>query len=111
MIGDMISPVKASVGPGYGEMDLTADGGGASAVWSAAVLPVAIKKAIKQADKISAWLEAVQIAGFSEAEADKFFGRPGSEIMRGLEIRLRAPAVVRSDYVARHRELLAAFRG
>ena len=71
-----------------------------------AIDPVAVKKAIKAADKVSAWLEAVQIAGFLESEADKFFGRPGDEILRGLEIRLRPPAVVRADYIARHKALL-----
>ena len=70
-------------------------------------LPVAIKRAIKSADRISAWLEAVQIAGFTGAEADKLFGRPDTALLRGLEIRLRPPAVVRTDYVARHSELLA----
>ena len=72
-----------------------------------AVLPLAVKKAIKVADKVSAWLEAVQIAGFTEGEADKFFGRPADQVARGLEIRLRPPAVVRADYIARHRVLLA----
>ena len=72
------------------------------------VLPMAIKKAIKSADKISAWMEAVNIAGFATAEADRFFGKPDALILRGLEIRLRPPAVVRADYVSRHEELLAA---
>ena len=63
---------------------------------------------IKVADKISAWAEAVQIAGFSEGEADRFFGKPEALILRGLEIRLRPPAVVRVDYVSRHAELLSA---
>ena len=73
-----------------------------------AVLPAPIKKAIKAADRVSAWLEAVRIAGFGEAEADKLFGRPGAEILTGLEIRLRPPAVVRADYVARVGQQLAA---
>ena len=107
VIGDMISPVKAAVGPGYGEMDLRLTGAVHLRFGLPAVLPVAVKKAIKVADKISAWLEAVQIAGFSEGEADRFFGRPESDLLRGLEIRLRPPAVVRADYVARHRTLLA----
>ncbi len=106
VIGDMISPVKASVGPGYGEMDLRLSAAVHLRFGLPAVLPMAVKKAIKVADKVSAWLEAVQIAGFSEAEADKFFGRPGDAILRGLEIRLRPPAVVRADYVARHSALL-----
>ena len=71
-----------------------------------AVLPVAVKKAIKEADKVSAWLEAVQIAGFTETEADRLFGRPKTELLRGLEIRLRPPAIVRADFVARHSTLI-----
>jgi len=106
VIGDMISPVKASVGPGYGEMDLRLTAAVHLRFGLPAVLPVAVKKAIKVADKVSAWAEAVQIAGFTEAEADKFFGRPQSAVLRGVEIMLRPPAVVRADYIARHSELL-----
>ena len=108
VIGDMISPVKASVGPGYGEMDLRLTAAVHLRFGLPAVLPVAVKKAIKEADKISAWLEAVQIAGFTEGEADKLFGRPGSVVLRDLEIRLRPPAEVRTDYVVRHGQLLDA---
>ena len=107
VIGDMISPVKAAVGPGYGEMDLRLTAAVHRRFGLPAVLPVAIKKAIKLADKVSAWAEAVQIAGFTEGEADKFFGRPEAAMLRGLEIRLRPPAVVRAEYVARHAVLLA----
>jgi uncharacterized protein len=106
VIGDMISPVKAAVGPGYGALDERLTAAVHLRFGLPAVLPLAIKKAIKQADKVSAWLEAVQIAGFTMAEADRFFGRPEDGTLRGLEIRLRAPLVVRADYVARHLELL-----
>jgi 5'-deoxynucleotidase YfbR-like HD superfamily hydrolase len=108
VIGDMISPVKAAVGPGYGALDERLTAAVHLRFGLPAVLPVAVKKQIKAADKVSAWLEAVQIAGFSEREADKFFGRPADALLRGLEIRLRPPAVVRADYVARHEALLAA---
>ncbi len=108
VIGDMISPVKAAVGPGYGELDLRLTAAVHLRFGLPASLPVAVKKAIKVADKVSAWLEAVQIAGFTEPEADKLFGRPETAVLRGLEIKLRAPAVVRADYVARHSVLLAA---
>ena len=106
VIGDMISPVKAAVGPEYGELDVRLTAAVHIRFGLPAALPVTVKKAIKRADKVSAWAEAVQIAGFSEAEADRFFGRPDDEILRGLEIRLRPPAVVRADYIARHRALL-----
>jgi 5'-deoxynucleotidase YfbR-like HD superfamily hydrolase len=106
VIGDMISPVKASVGPGYAEMDARLTAAVHLRFGLPAVLPAAVKRAIKTADKVSAWAEAVQIAGFSEAEADRLFGRPAPEVMRDLQIRLRPPAEVRADYVARHRMLL-----
>ncbi len=108
VIGDMISPVKSAVGPGYAEMDARLTAAVHLRFGLPAMLPVAVKKAIKAADKISAWAEAVQIAGFSEAEADRFFGRPRDDVLRGLEIRLRPPAEVRADYVARHQALLEA---
>ena len=111
VIGDMISPVKAAVGPGYGALDDRLTAAIHLRFGLPSVLPAAIKKHIKAADKISAWLEAIQIAGFSPAEADKFFGKPDAGLVQGLEIRLRPPVVVRADYTARHRALLAALSG
>ncbi|MDA3889721.1 MAG: HD family hydrolase [Allgaiera sp.] len=111
VIGDMISPVKASVGPAYGELDMRL----ASAIHIRfglpATLPQTVKKAIKAADKISAWLEATQIAGFTKAEADRLFGRVRMDVIEGLEIRLRPPVEVRADYTARHAALMAAMDG
>ena len=107
VIGDIISPVKAAVGPGYGALDLRLTAAVHLRFGLPATLPPAIKKAIKAADRVSAWLEAVQIAGFSEAEANKLFGRPSDAVLRGLEIKLRPPAVVRADYIARHEQLLS----
>ena len=106
VIGDMISPVKAAVGPGYGELDLRLTAAVHLRFGLPAVLPVGVKKAIKVADKVSAWLEAVQIAGFTEPEADKLFGRPATAVLRGLEIKLRPPAIVRAAYIAQHASLL-----
>ncbi|MEE4345775.1 MAG: hypothetical protein V2I53_03220, partial [Paracoccaceae bacterium] len=56
---------------------------------------------------ISAWMEAVAIAGFTEAEADKLFSKPDQSLIRGLSIHLRPPVAVRNDYTARHHALLA----
>ena len=108
VIGDMISPVKSAIGAQYGELDARLTAAIHLRFGLPAQLPVAIKKAIKAADKISAWAEAVQIAGFSEGEADKLFGRPDSALMRRLVIRLEPPAVVRTAFVQRHAALLAA---
>jgi len=107
VIGDMISPVKSAIGPAYGELDQRLTAAVHLRFGLPAMLPLGIKKDIKRADRLSAWLEAVQIAGFTAAEADKFFGRPDRAVMQGLEIRLRPPAEVRAEYTARHRDLLA----
>ncbi|UWQ79333.1 HD family hydrolase [Leisingera sp. S132] len=106
VIGDMISPVKAAVGPDYGELDQRLTAAIHLRFGLPAALPKAVKALIKRADKVSAWMEAVQIAGFSEAEASKFFGRPNADIAEGLHIRLRPPVEVRQDFIARHLALL-----
>ena len=107
VIGDMISPVKAAVGPGYGTLDDRLMTAIHIRFGLPAQVPVAIKKQIKKADKISAWLEATQIAGFTTAEADRFFGKIDSVLAKTAKIRLRPPVDVRNDYTARHNTLLA----
>ncbi|MEZ5887788.1 MAG: HD family hydrolase [Paracoccaceae bacterium] len=108
VIGDMISPVKAAVGPGYGVLDDRLTAAIHLRFGLPGSLPQAIKKEIKRADRISAWAEAVQIAGFTRAEADRFFGRPPHQDLPAIEIRLRPPAEVRADFIARHTRLLDA---
>lgn len=109
VIGDVISPVKSAVGPGYGALEARLSVAIHLRFGLPAILPDVVKKQIKRADRVSAWLEATRIAGFSEDEADRFFGRPKPEFIDGLEVRLRPPAQVRADYTARHAALLARF--
>ena len=106
VIGDMISPVKAAVGPGYGELDDRLTAAIHIRFGLPAVIPVAVKKQIKKADRISAWMEAVQIAGFSQEESTKLFGKPDSDVIDGLSIVLRTPVETRNDFTARHHALL-----
>ena len=108
VIGDMISPVKAAVGPGYGALDDRLAAAVHIRFGLPAQIPTAIKKQIKKADKISAWLEATQIAGFSVLEADRFFGKPDTNLAKSLKIHLRPPVEVREAYLARHRALIAS---
>ena len=107
VIGDMISPVKAAVGPNYGLLDERLAAAVHIRFGLPAIVPVRVKKQIKKADRISAWLEATQIAGFTTAEADRFFGKPKPELIEGLGITLRPPVEVRAAYTARHNDLLA----
>lgn len=106
VIGDMISPVKAAVGPGYGTLDERLEAAVHIRFGLPAKVPAQIKRQIKKADKISAWMEATRIAGFTEAEANRFFGRPDPTLMDGLDITLRPPVDTRNAYTARHNTLL-----
>jgi len=108
VIGDMISPVKAAVGPGYEDLDKRLAAAIHIRFGLPAAIPVAVKRQIKKADRISAWMEATEIAGFTRAEADRFFGKPDPEVTRDLGIVLRPPTETRNAYLARHRALLHA---
>ena len=107
VIGDMISPVKSAVGPEYAELDARLTAAIHLRFGLPAELPKTVKTRIKQADRISAWIEAVQIAGFSETEADQFFGKPEAKLLSQITLALRPPAEVRADFTARHSALIA----
>ncbi|MDJ1009425.1 MAG: HD family hydrolase [Paracoccaceae bacterium] len=108
VIGDMISPVKNAVGPDYGRLDERLAAAINLRFGLPAAIPAPVKKKIKQADRVSAWLEATQIAGFSVAEANRFFGVPDPDVTQGVSIAPRPPAEVRAAFTRRHAELLAA---
>ncbi|MDC0737766.1 HD family hydrolase [Cognatishimia sp. SS12] len=106
VIGDMISPVKAAVGPDYGDLEERLMAAIHIRFGLPAMLPKTIKAQIKRADKVSAYMEATQIAGFSEREASKFFGAPKPGLIDGLDITLRPPVEVRRAFTDRHHALL-----
>ncbi|MGR3461332.1 MAG: HD domain-containing protein [Roseovarius sp.] len=107
VIGDMISPVKNAIGPGYDELDKRLAAAVHLRFGLPAALPAQVKRQIKRADKVSAWMEATEIAGFTVAEANRFFGKPDSAVMEGLSLSLRPPVETRAAYLARHKALLA----
>jgi 5'-deoxynucleotidase YfbR-like HD superfamily hydrolase len=107
VIGDMISPVKAAIGPDYGELDDRLTAAIHIRFGLPAKIPVAIKRKIKKADKVSAWLEATQIAGFSIIESNKLFGKQDEALVRDLRIHLRPPVQARNAFTTRHAELMS----
>lgn len=76
VIGDMISPFKSVVGGGYKSVEKRLE----AAVHLRFSLPPyasrELKDRIKKADTVAAFFEATELAGFSLAEAQKFFGLP-----------------------------------
>lgn len=105
VIGDMISPVKAAVGPGYAELDDRLTAAIHLRFGLPAAIPQTIKRQIKKADKLSAWLEATQIAGFSIDEANRFFGNPPEEGPRPSKLNPRPPMEVKADFISRFNAL------
>ncbi len=76
VIGDMISPFKAALGYDYKTFENRLMSAIHVRFGLGAVQPPGLEALIKQADKMAAYLEATQLAGFSISEAEKFFGRP-----------------------------------
>ena len=76
VIGDMITPFKRALGSGYKQIELNLERAVHIRFGLPADLPEKISASIKKADKMAAWLEATQLAGFSHAEAASLFPKP-----------------------------------
>ena len=76
VIGDMISPFKAVVGGGYKTVEKRLEAAVQLRFALPAETPRTLKDKIKKADRIAAFFEATELAGFSRLEAAKFFGEP-----------------------------------
>ena len=111
VIGDMISPVKSALGAEYGRMDERLAAAIHRRFGLPAILPKPVKTRIKAADRVSARLEAVGIAGFQPSEARRLFPLRDESILAGLDLRLRPPAEVRAAFLARFAALTADSQG
>ncbi|GEM_PF-19140 len=76
VIGDMISPFKAVLGPEYKDVEARLSAAIHRRFQLPALPSATLKRHIKDADRVAAYFEATRLAGFDEAEASKFFGEP-----------------------------------
>ena len=106
VVGDLISPFKAAVGIDYKGFELRLLAAIHIRFGLPAKLPEEITKLIKRADRIAAFYEATELAGFSHTEARKFFGTPGQFSPETL-IPLPATAVEK-QFLARYASLKLA---
>ena len=72
----MISPFKAALGFDYKGFEHGLETAIHLRFGLPPIPPTAVKALIKRADRVSAYFEAVQLAGFSVAEARSLFGDP-----------------------------------
>ncbi|MCY3878318.1 MAG: HD family hydrolase [Rhodobacteraceae bacterium] len=106
VIGDMISPVKNALGDEYRILEDRIAGAIFMRFGLPAVLPVPVARAIKSADRSSAWLEATQIVGFKHAEAGRLFGGKPSDKIASIRIRPLSAKVAKERFLRRFDELL-----
>jgi len=76
VIGDLISPFKAAVGLDYKAFERNLQSAIHIRFGLPATLPKTAQILIKRADRASAYVEAIQLAGFDPSEAKKIFGKP-----------------------------------
>ena len=103
VIGDMISPFKAILGESYKGVEARLQEAIHLRFGLKAITPAPLKKVIKKADNICAWFEAVQLAGFSRAEADGFFGKPPENLH--LELTALPPVQAQAAFLKRYGEI------
>ena len=97
VIGDLISPFKAMIGTDYKAVEHRL----AAAIHIRFSLPPALPdpvvKKIKQADRVAAYFESVSLAGFNDAEARQYFGRPRGLHAEAFESLLTPMAVTEAQ--------------
>lgn len=76
VIGDMITPFKYALGGIYRDIEERLSAAIHIRFGLPATLPEPVSRAIKRADRMAAWLEATQLAGFSEEDAARILRRP-----------------------------------
>ena len=104
VIGDMISPFKAALGARYKQVETGLQRAIHLRFGLPAELPAPVARGIKRADRVCAYFEAVQIAGFGVTESRKLFGSPGAH---ALEIEALDAEASQRLYLERFAELTA----
>ena len=106
VIGDMISPFKAALGLDYRQFESRLEAAIHIRFGLPPHPPGDIRSLIKRADQISAYLEATQLAGFSDREARELFGSPPPDCT--VRLTPLPPALAQQRYLQRFETLAAA---
>jgi 5'-deoxynucleotidase YfbR-like HD superfamily hydrolase len=104
VIGDLISPFKAAVGIDYKAFELRLLAAIHLRFGLPATLPRDIAHLIKRADRVVAFLEATQLAGFEPKEAKRYFGDPKS--VRPIRLTPLPANDIQARYMKRFQELI-----
>jgi 5'-deoxynucleotidase YfbR-like HD superfamily hydrolase len=110
VIGDMISPFKAAIGLDYKEFEQRLAAAVHIRFGLPPDLPGVTQKLIKRADRLAAWFEATQLAGFSEDEAAKYFPRPRFDGADAIRLKPQSTNAAQRAFLAKFRQLYLQVR-
>jgi uncharacterized protein len=112
VIGDMITPFKTLLGGDYKAVEARLLDAVHRRFGIPTPLAERLTKQIKSADRVAAYFEATRLAGFSDSEAVRFFGRPRGIDPRTLPLEPWPAAVAERRFLRRFTVLAAgAARG
>jgi 5'-deoxynucleotidase YfbR-like HD superfamily hydrolase len=103
VIGDMISPFKAALGFDYKSFEHRLEAAIHLRFGLPAMTPAALAGLIKRADRISAYFEATELAGFTAPEAEALFGAPPHF---SVDVAPMATNAAQAAYLEKFRELI-----
>ena len=105
VVGDLITPFKSAVGDDYKVLERRLLSAVHLRFGLPATLPGEITRLIKRADRAAAYLEATQLAGFSEEEAKRLFSRPRN--LKFVELEPQSPGRAKKGFLNRINVLTA----
>jgi 5'-deoxynucleotidase YfbR-like HD superfamily hydrolase len=108
VIGDMITPFKTLLGGEYKTVEERLRQAIHMRFGLPAVLPGSLVARIKAADRAAAYFEATHLAGFSEAEAERYFGRPRGIDPASLPLEPWPAAAAERQFLKRFRAVAKA---
>lgn len=105
VLGDMIGPLKQHLGSQWRQLEDRLQEEVHLRFGLPAVLPEDVHGQVKQGDLTAAWLEATQLAGYTEKEAGRRWRRPRRKATLAIRLEPMPPRPAADAFVARFRQL------
>lgn len=109
VIGDLISPFKVLLGGEYRAVEQRLLAAIHRRFGLPAPIPEKLTAKVKAADRVAAFFEAVRLAGFTEAEGYRYFGRPGRIDGSKLDLEPWSASVAERRFLKRFADIEQAF--
>ena len=105
VVGDMIRPLKRVAGRSRADVESRLQEAIHQRFALPTDLPEEITALIKRADRVAAHVEATQLAGYAEKEAERLWGKPRLALLRDLVLDPMAPVEAANAFQSRFLEL------